>query len=54
MAAVLDLVADFQAGGACEWVLGEKRQLPTYLASTCLPLAGIRAMMEHRQSRLVK
>jgi len=51
---VLDLVADFRAGGACEWVLGEKRQLPDYLASACLPLAGIRAMMEHRQDRTVK
>jgi len=51
---VLDLVADFQAGGACEWILGEKRQLPGYLASACLPLAGIRAMMEHRQSHPVK
>jgi len=51
---VFDLVADFQAGGACEWILGEKRQLPGYLASACLPLAGIRAMMEHRQSRPVK
>ena len=51
---VRDLVADFQAGGACEWVLGEKRQLPGYLASACLPLAGIRAMMDHRQSHPVK
>jgi hypothetical protein len=51
---VLDLVADFQAGGACEWILGQKRQLPGYLASACLPLAGIRAMMEQRQSQSVK
>ena len=48
---VLDLVADFRTGGACEWVLGKKRQLPNYLASACLPLAGIRATMERRQSR---
>jgi len=45
---VLDLVADFRTGGACEWMLGDKRQLPNYLASACLPLAGIRAMLEHR------
>jgi len=45
---VLDLVADFRTGGACEWILGDKRQLPNYLASACLPLAGIRAMMDHR------
>lgn len=51
---VLDLVADFRTGGACEWVFGEKRQLPGYLASVSLPLAGIRAMMNHRQSHPVK
>lgn len=51
---VIDLVADFQAGGACEWILGDKRQLPGYLASASLPLAGIRAMMDHRQNRSVK
>jgi glycogen debranching enzyme len=48
---VIDLAADFRAGGACEWVLGEKRQLPNYLASASLPLAGIRAMIERRQGR---
>ncbi|MBP7051266.1 MAG: hypothetical protein KBE65_09640 [Phycisphaerae bacterium] len=47
---VLDLVKDFQAGGACEWVFQDKRQLPNYLASASLPLAGIRAMIERRQS----
>jgi len=45
---VIDLVRDFQAGGACEWILGDRRQLPNYLASAALPLAGIRAMMERR------
>ncbi|MBN1507889.1 MAG: hypothetical protein JW955_13645 [Sedimentisphaerales bacterium] len=47
---VLDLIADFQSAGACEWILGEKRQLLGYLASACLPLAGMRAMMEHRRT----
>jgi hypothetical protein len=47
---VLDLVKDFQAGGACEWIFKDKRQLPNYLASASLPLAGIRAMMERRQA----
>ncbi len=47
---VLDLVKDFQAGEACEWVFNDKRQLPNYLASASLPLAGIRAMIERRQS----
>lgn len=47
---ILDLVKDFQAGGACEWIFKDKRQLPNYLASASLPLAGIRAMMERRQA----
>ncbi|HNS21644.1 MAG TPA: hypothetical protein PKH24_14155 [Sedimentisphaerales bacterium] len=46
---VLDLVKDFQARGACEWVFQDERQLPNYLASASLPLAGIRAMIERRQ-----
>lgn len=45
---VLDMVKDFQAGGACEWIFNGKRQLPNYLASASLPMAGIRAMMERR------
>jgi hypothetical protein len=47
---VLDMVKDFQAGGACEWIFDGKRQLPNYLASASLPLAGIRAMIERRQA----
>jgi hypothetical protein len=47
---IFDLVKDFQAGGACEWILDGKRQLPNYLASASLPLAGIRAMIERRQA----
>jgi hypothetical protein len=45
---VLDMVSDFKKGGVCEWILGEKRRLPKYLASASLPLAGIRAMIERR------
>jgi len=45
---VIDMVSDFKKGGVCEWILGEKRRLPNYLASTSLPLAGIRAMIERR------
>ncbi len=48
---VIDLVGDFRTVGACEWVFGAKRQLPNYLASAALPLAGIRAMMERRAGR---
>jgi len=46
---VIDMVSDFKEGGACEWILGEKRRLPNYLASASLPLAGIRAMIERRE-----
>jgi hypothetical protein len=48
---VVDMVKDFQAGGACEWVFEGERRLPNYLASASLPLAGIRAMIERRGSR---
>lgn len=47
---VMDLVKDFQSGGACEWVFKDVRRLPNYLASASLPLAGIRAMIERRHS----
>ena len=42
------MVRDFQGSGACEYVWGiDKRcQLPNYLTSAALPLAGIRAMQE--------
>ena len=45
---VIDMVSDFKKGGVCEWILGEKRRLPNYLASASLPLAGIRAMIARR------
>ncbi len=48
---VMDLVKDFQAGGACEWVFQGERRLSNYLSSASLPLAGIRAMLERRRSR---
>jgi hypothetical protein len=47
---IIDLVADFQKNGACEWVFGEKHRLPNYLASASLPLASIRAMIERRRA----
>lgn len=37
--------------GVCEWIYGETRRLPGYLASASLPLAGIRAMIERRKGR---
>lgn len=45
---VTDMVAHFKQHGACEWIIGERRQLPDYLASAALPLDGIRAMLERR------
>jgi len=48
---ILDLVKDFQSGGACEWVFEDVRRLPHYLASAALPLAGIRAVLERRNIR---
>jgi hypothetical protein len=45
---VLDMVNHFKQHGACEWIIGERRKLPNYLASAALPLDGIRAMLERR------
>lgn len=46
---VVEMVADFQKSGACEWVYKQQRQLPNYLASAALPLVGIQAMVERRK-----
>jgi hypothetical protein len=46
---ILDMVNDFKKHGACEWIIGENRKLPNYLASAALPLDGIRAMIERRK-----
>ncbi len=45
---ILDMVDDFKKHGACEWIIGENRQLPNYLASAALPLDGIKAMLARR------
>jgi len=47
---ILDMISHFKQHGACEWINGEKRVLPNYLASAALPLAGIRAMLKRRDS----
>ncbi len=46
---VIDMVAHFKRYGACEWIQGDQRQLPHYLASAALPLDGIRAMVKRRE-----
>jgi hypothetical protein len=48
---VVDMVDHFRRHGACEWIFGDTRRLPEYLASAALPLAGIRAMLERRRNR---
>jgi len=48
---VIDMVAHFRKHGACEWIFGDQRKLPNYLASACNPLCGIRAMIERRAER---
>jgi glycogen debranching enzyme len=47
---IADLVEHFKRYGACEWIRGERRQLPNYLASAALPLAGIRAIAARRSA----
>jgi hypothetical protein len=46
----LDMVDYFKTYGACEWIIGERRNLPDYLASAALPLDGVKAMLEHREN----
>jgi hypothetical protein len=41
---VVDLVQDFRERGVCEWVIGDRTQLPNYVASGTLPLQGIREL----------
>jgi len=48
---IIDMVNHFRKYGACEWINGERRQLPHYLASAALPLDGIRAMLERREKQ---
>ncbi|MHB8902468.1 MAG: glucosidase family protein, partial [Thermoguttaceae bacterium] len=47
---IIDLVADYQKNGACEWMIGSHYRLRDYLASAALPLDGIRKMIERRKS----
>jgi hypothetical protein len=48
---LVDMVRHFQKYGACEWINGNTRTLPNYLASAALPLDGIRAMQVRRAER---
>ncbi|MFG0251366.1 MAG: hypothetical protein ACF8NJ_00670, partial [Phycisphaerales bacterium JB038] len=48
---VIDMVAHFRKHGACEWIIGDERRLPDYLASACLPLSGIQAMQARRAAQ---
>lgn len=41
---VIALVQDFRSRGVCEWVIGDRIQLPNYVASATLPLQGIRGL----------
>ncbi len=45
---VIDMVNDYKEHGANEWISDKEYKLPNYLANASLPLAGIRAMIEHR------
>ena len=41
---VVDLVMDFRERGICEWTIGNKTNLPGYVASVTLPLQGVREL----------
>jgi glycogen debranching enzyme len=47
---VLDMVGDFRRKGIMEWVLGEKKGVPDYVASVALPIAGIEKMLGRRKA----
>lgn len=47
---VLEMVRALQENGFQEWVVGEKRGVPNYLASVALPIAGIQKMLDHRKA----
>jgi len=47
---VLEMVGDFRRRGIMEWVLGEKKGVPDYVASAALPITGIEKMRERRKT----
>ncbi len=46
----LEMVAEFRQHGIHEWTIGETRGVADYTVSAALPLAGIRKMLERRES----
>jgi glycogen debranching enzyme len=50
---VFDLIDDFKARGICEWVIGDKVQLPGYNSSVSLPAAGVHRMLKRREREKV-
>jgi hypothetical protein len=47
---VLEMVEDYRRRGVMEWILGEKKGVPDYVASAALPIAGIEKMLERRKA----
>jgi hypothetical protein len=45
-ALIRDLVAEFRAGGICEWISEKERALPGYVASAALLLDSVKAEKE--------
>ena len=46
---VVAIVMDFRERGICEWIIGNKTQLPGYVASATMPLQGVRELLEDRK-----
>lgn len=40
-----DMIADFKAGGICEWIHGDRRNLPKYVVSATNPLGAARRLL---------
>jgi hypothetical protein len=44
------MAEDFHHRGVMEWILGEKKGVPDYVASVALPIAGIEKMLARRKA----
>ena len=49
---VLDMVCALEQNGCAEWVFGNQKGVPNYLASVALPIAGIHRTLDRRKAVL--
>jgi hypothetical protein len=44
--ATRELINDYRRNGVSEWIFGEKRNMPQYVANAALPIAGLRKTLD--------